>query len=194
VEGEYSQPVSPKPVEHKITAPAPVKTQPKSFSIKNAISGKGENLVPAEVSNIEVSENADNEDILDEEDASEETSVFTQQELEIHWQAFIDTNLTQKPGYSSLLKNYLPDIGGDFVLNIFFETQLQLDMFRELKNEIVIYLRKKLENKYITISETLLGQENTSAKLYTIEDKFKYLSQKQPNIIKLKQQLNLDFE
>jgi DNA polymerase-3 subunit gamma/tau len=191
-EDNYVQPLSAENNEEIATPPVPLKSQPKSISIKNAILGKEKEEIKAPV---DIDENAEQVGIeINEEDISGEVLVFTQLELENHWQGFIDSSLSGKPGYASLLKNYLPDIGEDFSLNIVFETQLQVDMFREVKYDLETYLRKKLDNKLININESKQENGNQVNKLYTVEDKFRYLSQKHPSVTKLKQQLNLDFE
>jgi DNA polymerase-3 subunit gamma/tau len=191
-EDNYVQPLSAENNEGITIPPVPLKSQPKSISIKNAILGKEKEEFKAPV---DIDENAEQVEIeIYEEGISGEVSVFTQLELENHWQGFIDSSLSGKPGYASLLKNYLPDIGEDFSLNIVFETQLQVDMFREVKYDLESYLRKKLDNKLININESKQENGNQVNKLYTVEDKFRYLSQKHPSVTKLKQQLNLDFE
>ncbi len=190
-EDNYVQPLS-KEHNEEIVTPPPLKSQPKSISIKKAILGIEEEQ---DKKTIDIDESSESVEIeLNEDEVSGEESVFTQLELENHWQGFIDTSLSDKPGYASLLKNYLPDIGDDFSLSIVFETQLQLDMFKEVKYDLEIYLRKKLDNKLINIIESKQENDNQVSKLYTVEDKYRFLGQKNPSVTKLKQQLNLDFE
>jgi len=67
-------------------------------------------------------------------------------------------------------------------------------LFNEIKNDLLLFIRKNLDNKALAFDVTVQVQENGKNKLYTVEDKFKFLSDKNPNLIKLKQQLNLDFD
>ncbi len=102
--------------------------------------------------------------------------------------------MSDKPRYSSLMLNYLPTLKSDYVVEVEVESSLQLDMFKEINADVVLFLRQKLENKTITVEVKEVAGDSSNGKLYTIEDKFKYLSQLNPSIIKLKQQLNLDFD
>ncbi|HNV82063.1 MAG TPA: DNA polymerase III subunit gamma/tau [Tenuifilaceae bacterium] len=167
------------------------KPQPKTISIKSAILGKeGQD-----------SETGDSDDACNVAGMGDETcgdtveaADFTLVDLETYWQEYIDKNLSEKPAYASLLELYKPDLGENFSLTITFETQLQLDMFLEIKSDLMHYLKIKLENKLITFTEKIQEGEVQQNKLYTIEDKYRFLSQKNPALSKLRQQLNLDFE
>ena len=79
-------------------------------------------------------------------------------------------------------------------IRVAFDSQLQEEMFNEIKNDLIVFLKKKLENNAISIETSIKAQENQKNKLYTVEDKFKYLSELNPQLIRLKQQLNLDFD
>jgi len=50
-----------------------------------------------------------------------------------------------------------------------------------------------LNNNLIDIIEEVDEKAVGSAKPYTADDKFKFMCQKNPTLVKLRQQLNLDF-
>lgn len=171
------------------------KSSPKSFSIKDAIEGK----VQEPIKKIDVS----SEITLDEEPLEEDSdvadvadgmSIFTQLDLEKQWQLFVQSYLSEKPRYASLITTYQPLLSPDFQVKVVLESQLQHDMFNEIKNELTHFLKSKLNNKSIALVLTIQAQDSTSTKIYTVEDKFKYLSQLNPKLINLKQQLSLDFD
>jgi DNA polymerase-3 subunit gamma/tau len=57
------------------------------------------------------------------------------------------------------------------------------------------FLRKELHNDLIELEEKIIEDSGNGAKkLYTTEDKYKYMSQKNPALEQLKQDFNLDFE
>lgn len=93
-----------------------------------------------------------------------------------------------------MLSNYSPLLESDQIISIEFESQLQVDLFNEIKNDLILFLRRTLDSKGLTINSIINVQENGKNKLYTVEDKFKFLSEQNPKIINLKQQLNLDFD
>ncbi len=171
------------------------KSSPKSFSIKDAIEGKvQEPPRKIDVSPEIVSEEEPLDDDSDVAEVADGTSIFTQLELEKQWQQFVLSYLSEKPRYASLLTTYQPLLNPDFQVKVVLESQLQLDMFNEIKNEITHFLRSKLNNKSIVLVLTIQAQDSSSSKIYTVEDKFKYLSQLNPKLINLKQQLSLDFD
>jgi hypothetical protein len=166
---------------------------PKSISIKNALAGKVQNLPRIEE---ELPESDDSlvEDIEDVDENDDENALVTQPELEAQWQNFIQSHLVDKPRLASLMSNYSPIISSNFKVLVNVESQFQVEMFTEIKMELLIFLRKKLENKIITLEVEIQEQENGKNMIYTSEDKYKYLSQINPALIKLRQQLGLEFD
>lgn len=196
----YVQPVKPEAEDPlKSESRTPVKrTPPKSFSIKNVITGAsaddetpknhGSKAEPTP----EVPPLIDAE--LEDEGVLEAEAPFDQNDLDKAWNEYTTSYLKDKPKYSSITNNYKPILKDDYVLQISFENSFQQELFREFKHEMAIFLRKKLNNALISFAEEVNEQENSKTKIYTVDDKFRFMSQKNPNIIKLKQQLNLDFD
>jgi len=56
------------------------------------------------------------------------------------------------------------------------------------------FLRKELKNNEIDLKLIITELEEENNKLYTAEDKYKYLLSKNENLGKLKQEFNLDLE
>lgn len=108
--------------------------------------------------------------------------------------SFTKSKLSEKQSYASILNSYHPVLSEDYVLVISFETSLQLELFKEIKHDLAVFLRSKLNNSLISISENVSEQDNSKAKVYTVDDKFRFLSQKNPALLKFKQQFNLDFD
>lgn len=194
-EVEYSKPKTVKdeePVEPKKSVPT--KGLPKTYSIKSAISET--NIVePAiEVPKVQQVEDWGSDSSHEADDSSIEESFYTQEDVSKHWLNYISTSLHDKPRIASLLSNYLPTVDTDLSLKVNLESQLQLDLFHEVKKELVAFLRKKLDNKNLEIKESVISSTESNGKIYTVEDRFKFLSQKNPKLIKLKQQLNLDYD
>lgn len=173
--------------------PTALKQAPKSISIKDALSGKktvDKPIVDSEELVLEYAAEVDGND----EVGDESQNTFGQDELDEVWQKYIKTFLSDKPRFSSLMHNYLPTLKPDFVIGIEVESTLQVEMFKEIKSEVTLFLRTELENRDINLEVNEVANDNASGKIYTVEDKFKYLSQLNPNIIKFKQLLNLDFD
>jgi DNA polymerase-3 subunit gamma/tau len=68
------------------------------------------------------------------------------------------------------------------------------DFTKFLKPDLLMFLRKELKNDNISIETMLIKSDKDSGKPYTQEEKFDFMSEKNPNLKILKQQLGLDFE
>jgi DNA polymerase-3 subunit gamma/tau len=123
--------------------------------------------------------------------------VFSQEELTRAWDAFAETIKTEYPRMYSTIKNNAPDYKDDFKLNFSLNNKGQEEEFTvRIKPILLNYLRKELNNYTIDIVVNFAhdGSNEKKNMYYTAEDKFQYLSEKNPILAKLKQQFNLDFE
>ncbi|MFO8022566.1 MAG: hypothetical protein R6U65_08875 [Perlabentimonas sp.] len=164
----------------------------KSFSIKDAIEGK---VPQSNEQDSKMEESIADIDDDDSDDSVQDNLIpFTQVDLDNTCQKFIDSYLSDRPRYASLLITYQPIVENGNDIKVAFDSQLQEEMFNEIKNDLLVFLKKKLENNAISVETSIKAHENQKNKLYTVEDKFKYLSELNPQLIRLKQQLNLDFD
>lgn len=110
--------------------------------------------------------------------------------------SFVSSFLADKPMYSGLIGGVNVSVTPKGQIVARFDSQLQVDMFQDIKSDLVQYLRERTGNRNIDITEQVAdgsdeGEKNRP-KLFTAEDKFKFLAQKNPGLIKLKQRFNLD--
>ncbi len=111
-----------------------------------------------------------------------------------NWLRFAEMMRKEKPRMATTLKASNPVIKDDFVIEIEMSNKVQEDDFNlMIKADLANFLRQELKNDNLKIV-TFVPETNKEKALYTDEDKYKYLSEKNPNINKLKQRLNLDFE
>ncbi len=111
------------------------------------------------------------------------------------WQTFADSIKSEKPRLSSTLKTQLPLLGDNFQIEVEMDNQAQKEDFdRAIKADLLGFLRKELQNDTIQINAYVVEEENSKNSLYTDEEKFNHMNQINPNLGKLKQQFNLDFE
>ena len=70
----------------------------------------------------------------------------------------------------------------------------QIDDFnKNIKTDLVNFLNIKLNDSSISVN-VILEEQQEKKIIYTAEDKFQHLINKNPELLKLKQQFNLDFE
>jgi len=119
---------------------------------------------------------------------------FSKEELMEKWLRFAEMMRKEKPRMATTLKASNPVIKDDFAIEIEMSNKVQEDDFNlMIKTDLANFLRQELKNDNLKIV-TFVPETNKEKSLYTDEDKYKYLSEKNPNINKLKQRLNLDFE
>jgi len=169
--------------------PAIKRTAPKSISIKGAVNGTPP---VSKADNFEIVAEPPSDDLESTQDFDEEIPEVSEEILQNCWRLFATRIKDNKPNHSSILLSYSPLLIDDFQIKIVLESQLQVDLFSEIRPELLLFLRNQLKSKQLNIVESI-EEQHVQSKPYTAEDKFKFMLQKNPSLAKLKQQLNLDF-
>ena len=120
--------------------------------------------------------------------------LFTAEELETYWKTFAATLEPAKPRMAITLKNrQLQLMSGHRVAVVFDNTDQLADFNRDVKPGLTDYLKKNLCNDSILIDAAV--RETAPEKfIYTPEEKYEFLKQKNPALENLKKTFNLDFE
>lgn len=116
--------------------------------------------------------------------------------LVVCWNAFADQIREERPRMGVTLKSVRPKIAEDFTLVIELNNRSQLEDFnRTTRSELEHFLRREMQNSGIQVVANLIeSNEPDQVKLYTNEEKFRYLSQKNPSLASFRQKLNLELE
>jgi len=190
----YTQP---KPSTVKSTSipkatPTIPKTPVRTTSIKGALSGAPQN---AEVKNIE---EAKAQDFLPEnqQNISDEVNSISPDGLLQAWTSFAELIQKDKPAHYSLMQVYKPFLKEKNTIVIRFEGQIQIELFSEIKKDLLAHFKKSLGILNIEITEEIVEkiEDNGKPRLYTPDDKFRFMAERNPALIRLKQQLNLDLD
>jgi DNA polymerase III subunit gamma/tau len=112
------------------------------------------------------------------------------------WNAYADQIREDRPRMGVTLKSVQPKIADNYTLIIELNNRSQLDDFsKTTRFELEKFLRREMQNSRINIEAHLIeSSESPEVKLYTNEEKFRYLSQKNPLLVTLRQKLNLELE
>ncbi len=111
------------------------------------------------------------------------------------WMAYAESLYGTKPRISSALKNTVPIVKENRIIEISFSNQIQIDDFNQFaKNDLEKFLRRELQHPGIIIEVKLQSADTPVKKLYTAEEKLAYLAGKNPIVTKLKQELGLELE
>ncbi len=161
----------------------------KTVSIKNALKNfeKKEKEDEAELNNDEINDK-------NNEEGCSQTVILPDFLLKC-WMAYAESLFDTKPRISSALKNTKPLVKDNRIIEISFSNQIQIDDFNQhAKNDLEKFLQRELQHPGIIIETKLQPADAPLKKLYTAEEKLTYLANKNPVIIKLKQELGLELE
>ncbi len=117
---------------------------------------------------------------------------FSEEELNAAWLRFFAlknpgdiSDSLKMIGKRSLQKN------GNGLVEIVVSTDIERKFLKAEETEIVQFLRKELGARALTFS-IVVKEADTRQKLYTDKEKFNYLAEKHPLLLKLKEKLFLD--
>lgn len=129
---------------------------------------------------------------------NEGASHFSQEALNNKWNAFAELHKSTKQHLHTILTSNTPFLDADNKVIFNVAHGLQEATIKEVENELLSYLRKELGNDRIAL-DILINEEkeedNTQQKrLYTPDDKYKHMKNKNPELDGLREQFNLDFD
>ncbi|MGV3559422.1 DNA polymerase III subunit gamma/tau [Larkinella arboricola] len=118
---------------------------------------------------------------------------FIFEQLKAAWSTF--TRLRDQQGGSQTEQVMLNrDIVLDgTTIHIALDNSLQVDLLNDLRQDLLTYLRRELQNSQIQLVHSVAMQE-TRRMIYTPQDKFNYLAEKNPALLELKRTLGLDVD
>jgi DNA polymerase-3 subunit gamma/tau len=118
---------------------------------------------------------------------------ITQQDIDNYWTEYLQSIQISSPSlYVTLSKNKLKLTENIITLTI--DNILQDSEIKQKKGEMLDFLRTKSGNKALQIETEVIAEEFTKNLIYTDNDKFKKMAEKNPDIINLKNELNLELE
>ena len=120
---------------------------------------------------------------------------FTKEDLKASWKNYATKiGLEGKHNLSSILKEKTPTICDDFVLELVLNNKVQEEVFNEEKLNILGFLKKSLINNSIQLNIKIKELEKQEIKAYTPEEKFKEMVEKNPSLLKMKDQFGLELD
>jgi DNA polymerase-3 subunit gamma/tau len=163
----------------------PPTPRPSTPSLKDAMKGT--------YSKPEVKEKQVNEDAAPQQNLPADNQPVNQQQLEISWKNYAEELKDSEPRIYSTLVAYQPILKENGIIEFPVSNPLQEDLIRSIRIKLITYLKKNLNNFSLDIVTTITDKVESN-RLYTAEDKFDHMSKQYPELLKLKQQFNLDFE
>ena len=100
----------------------------------------------------------------------------------------------EKPRVYNMLRSRKPEKKEEGVILIPLENPLQERQINKIYNTVLIHLKNTLQNDHISLKTQIMKDQNSNNKLYTDEDKYKFMEQKNQNLRQLRQDFDLDFD
>jgi len=154
-----------------------------SISIKAALKGDSTAKV-AEQTVEKTEETVEKEQVLNAD--------FSLDQLNGVWGQYAESIKNDKPRIYHILKASSPKKGENNTVVITVKNTLQKDAIEKVESELMSYLSDRLQNNQLKLEIEIVEMEQKE-QLYTDTDKLRYLTEKNANLNKLKQQFNLDF-
>jgi DNA polymerase-3 subunit gamma/tau len=132
--------------------------------------------------------------VKEEKNAS--SKEFTEEAMLEAWKGFLNHIKGQFPRFDGVLPKITPVLKGKFEIVLKLPNSAAQEQFAaKIKQPALNFIGKHLECPALTIKVVVNDDEEdeNTDRLYTDQDKFKYLVEKNPNLDKLKQLFNLDF-
>lgn len=121
---------------------------------------------------------------------------LTQEELTTQYEVFLDKIKKDQPRLHSAMKNQGAILNESGIIELYFQNNAQLEEFRQrLKPSFISHMRNSSGIQEFEIDEQVVEAEKLAKpKLFSDNERFKQLSDKNPALVKLKNLFNLDFE
>ena len=115
---------------------------------------------------------------------------FSQEKLLETWTKFTDAYQSKSPSFANAIAKYKPVLKDNFVVEYKVDNSI---IAEDLLNVTTLlqFLKKELNNNQITLTPTF-PEKNEQKTAYTDREKFDAMAKKYPDIIQLKEQLDLE--
>jgi len=118
---------------------------------------------------------------------------FSQEQLNATWNEYVVTLQTGFPHLYNSLIQFHPVLKDEYMVVISLENKLLETELLQKKTELLDFLRAKLDNHKINLS-TIVEEHSRKHRPYTDKDKFSKMAGKNPALLNLKENLDLEIE
>ena len=191
---------TPTPTPEPVQATAPRRTTGRRVVQRDARPSTGGLSVMDTLNNIEKQEGAVPEKTEVQDGATPDIPVVADGPAEIYSTKELETAITEyakrrdvKTAVRSLLMDQMPKILDKNTLEMEVDNNIEMGYFNEEQQKLVPYLRAKLKNTHIRF-EVKIAERHQTRKLYLPEEKFRYMAEKNPNLVYLRQKIQTDLE
>ncbi|MBS2097416.1 hypothetical protein [Carboxylicivirga linearis] len=121
--------------------------------------------------------------------------LITQEGIDEAWRKYCMAVKSSNPRLYSIVDNHKPNLVGERKLLIKLKNKLQETELQKEKSAMSGYLKRALKNARLELEfEISFDESDAPKRAYTVADKFKLMLEKNPDLIKFKQEFGLDLE
>ncbi|MBC8155433.1 MAG: DNA polymerase III subunit gamma/tau [Bacteroidetes bacterium] len=118
---------------------------------------------------------------------------FDLDELQAVWRAFTQRRQQQTDNMTEqVVLNRDLTLDGT-IIHLTLENRIQADHLTDIRPDLLGYLREQLQNRQIQVEHRIVAQENKKM-IYSPQDKFNFLAQKNPALLNLRKTLGLEVD
>jgi DNA polymerase III subunit gamma/tau len=118
---------------------------------------------------------------------------FSFNDLLTAWTDFANQFITVSPNFYSTLTRRMPELKPDNIISLIIDNKVQEDELNNKRSDMLQFLSQKLQNDLIRF-ETSLSASDEARRPYTDQDKFAALSAKNPSLLLLKKEIDLELD
>lgn len=120
-----------------------------------------------------------------------EDYIFNEKDLDYYWRAFTNTLPKEETANAARMMNMKPHLLNDTDFEVAVDNDMVEKYMLQLKSQIENYLRENLHNRKINM-QVRVSAPNEIVRAYSHVERFQMMSQKNPSLLKLKEELGLE--
>jgi DNA polymerase-3 subunit gamma/tau len=121
------------------------------------------------------------------------SEIFTLELLETAWDEFSETLHSSMPHLSATMKKHRPVLKEDFLIEFCVDNKVLAENLAQKRNELLDFLIGRLNNTKIHL-QIVVPDHPIGLKPYTDREKFGRMAEKNPDLIDLREQLDLEID
>ena len=121
------------------------------------------------------------------------SAIFTLEQLETAWDQFSETLRKSMPHLSTTLKKHRPVLKEDFLIEFCVDNKVLAEDLNQKRNDLLDFLIVRLKNAKIHL-QIIVPDHPIGVKPYTDREKFGRMAEKNPDLLDLREQLDLEID
>jgi DNA polymerase-3 subunit gamma/tau len=122
-----------------------------------------------------------------------DATIFTFEQLETAWDQFSTTLRNSMPHLSTTLKKHRPVLKDGFLIEFSVDNKVLAEDLNQKQNDLLDFLQTRLNNTKIHL-QIIVPDHPVGLKPYTDREKFGRMAEKNPDLLNLREELDLEID